>query len=513
MANPIVETVYGKVQGITDDGVHVFKGIHYGASTGGKNRFMPPQPPKPWKGVKEATEYGPSCWQPPEAVTRMGFWGATGVESMSEDCLVLNVWTRGLKDNRKRPVLVWIHGGGFRTESANHAPFYNGYFLAKAHDVVVVSVNHRLGIFGYLHLGEILGEQYAASGNSGMLDLVEALKWVRDNIAEFGGDPGNVTIFGQSGGGAKVSTLMAMPAAKGLFHRAIVMGGPGLRVKTAEEATKRAREFLEVIHVTPQRVHWLHELKPYVIYSAWMSLSQDTDRMGGDMAPVVDGKVIPAHPFDPVAAPTAANVPLIIGTNKDEWLFMMMRDPLFGKYTEEQMRERVIAALAQRLSDSVAVGKADELIAGYKRTRPDATPHDILAAIGSDRMRVASIRLAERKIDGGPAPVYMYLFTWESEVASGRLRSAHSFEIPFVFNYMNDPSVLFVGNRPERFKLAAAMSGAWVAFARSGNPNHEGLPQWPTYDKKDRATMLFNIESKVENDPFGEERKLWDGII
>ena len=256
MAAPIVETVYGKVQGITDDGVHVFKGIHYGASTGGKNRFMPPQPPKPWKGVKEATEYGPSCWQPPEAVTRMGFWGATGVEAMSEDCLVLNVWTKGLKDNRKRPVLVWIHGGGFRTESANHAPFYNGASLAKTHDVVVVSVNHRLGIFGYLHLGEILGEQYATSGNNGMLDLVEALKWVRDNIAEFGGDPGNVTIFGQSGGGAKVSTLMAMPAAKGLFHRAIVMGGPGLRVKTSEEATKRAREFLEVVHVTPQRTHW-----------------------------------------------------------------------------------------------------------------------------------------------------------------------------------------------------------------------------------------------------------------
>ena len=513
MANPIVETVYGKVQGITEDGLHIFKGIHYGASTAGKNRFMPPQPPKPWAGIKEVTEYGPSCWQPPEGVTRMGFWGATGVESMSEDCLMLNVWTKGLKDNGKRPVLVWIHGGGFRTESANHAPFYNGASLAKTYDVVVVSVNHRLGVFGYLHLGEIFGEQYATSGNNGMLDLVEALKWVRDNIARFGGNPGNVMIFGESGGGAKVSTLMAMPAAKGLFHHAIVQSGPGLRVKTSEDATLCAREFLDVVHVTPQRTNWLHEMKPYVIYLAWMSLSQGAERAGGDMSPVVDGKIIPAHPFDPVASPTAANVPLVIGTNKDEWLFMMMRDPLFGKYDEAQMRQRVVSTLSQRLNDKVATERADDLIAGYRRTRPGATPHDILAAIGSDRMRIASVRLAERKAAGGSAPVYMYLFTWESEVSRGQLKSAHSFEIPFAFNYMNDPSILFLGNRPERLKLAATMSGAWVAFAKSGDPNHTGLAKWPTYNKNDRATMMFNIESKVENDPFGEERKLWDGII
>ena len=513
MANPIVETVYGKVQGITEDGLHIFKGIHYGASTAGKNRFMPPQPPKPWAGIEEVTEYGPSCWQPPEGVTRMGFWGATGVESMSEDCLVLNVWTKGLKDNGKRPVLVWVHGGGFRTESANHAPFYNGASLAKTYDVVVVSVNHRLGVFGYLHLGEIFGEQYATSGNNGMLDLVEALKWVRDNIARFGGNPGNVMIFGESGGGAKVSTLMAMPAAKGLFHHAIVQSGPGLRVKTSEDATLCAREFLDVVHVTPQRTNWLHEMKPYVIYLAWMSLSQGAERAGGDMSPVVDGKIIPAHPFDPVASPTAANVPLVIGTNKDEWLFMMMRDPLFGKYDEAQMRQRVVSTLSQRLNDKVATERADDLIAGYRRTRPGATPHDILAAIGSDRMRIASVRLAERKAAGGSAPVYMYLFTWESEVSRGQLKSAHSFEIPFAFNYMNDPSILFLGNRPERLKLAATMSGAWVAFAKSGDPNHTGLAKWPTYNKNDRATMMFNIESKVENDPFGEERKLWDGII
>jgi para-nitrobenzyl esterase len=426
---------------------------------------------------------------------------------------VLNVWTPGLKDNAKRPVLVWIHGGGYLTESGNHTPFYNGALLAKTYDVVVVSVNHRLGIFGYLHLGEILGEQYATSGNNGMLDLVEALKWVRDNIDQFGGNPGNVMVFGESGGGAKVSTLLAMPVAKGLFHRAVVQSGPGLRAKPSEEATIRAKEFLDVVHVTPDRTRWLHEMKAYVIYLAWMSLSEGAERAGGDMSPVVDGRVLPAHPFDPVAAPTAADVPLIIGTNKDEYLFMMMRDPLFGQYNEAQMHQRVEALLAQRFGPRKASEQASSLIEGYRRTRPKATPHDILAAIGSDRFRIASVRLAERKAAGGPAPVYMYLFTWESEVSRGRLKSAHSFEIPFVFNYMNDPSVLFLGNKPERLKLAKAMSGAWVAFARSGNPNHDGLVKWPPYSADNRATMLFNIDCRVEKDPFGEERKLWEGII
>ena len=513
MADPIVETTNGKLQGTTDNGLHVFKGIHYGASTAHENRFLPPQPVKKWAGVREAREYGPSCWQPPENVTRMGFWGATGVDAMSEDCLVLNVWTRGLKDNAKHPVMVWIHGGGYRTESGNHAPFYCGANLARTYDVVTVSVNHRLGVYGYLHLGEVLGEKYATSGNNGMLDLVQALQWVKDNIAQFGGDPNNVMIHGESGGGAKVSTLLGMPAAKGLFQRAAIQSGPSLRARTSEDATLAAREFLDVVHVTPDRTNWLHEMKAYVIYSAWMSLNQGMERVGGDMSPVMDGRVIPAHPFDPVAAPTAGDVPVIVGTNKDEHLFMMMRDPLFGRYDEAQMRQRVVGLLSMRVGEKVAAERADALIAGYRRTRPGSTPHDILGAIGTDRMRVAAVRLAERKAAAGGAPAYMYLFTWQSEVSRGRLKSAHSFEIPYVFNYMDDPSILFLGDKPERLKLAAAMSGAWTTFARSGNPNHKGLADWPVYDGAKRATMLFNIESKVQDDPFAEERKLWDGII
>ncbi len=261
MTDPIAETAYGKVSGMTEGGVSAFKGIPYGAPTRGQNRFMPPLPPKPWSGVRDATEYGPSCWQPPDGIIRISYWGASGLDAMSEDCLTLNVWTPGLNDNGKRPVMVWIHGGGFRINSANHAPFYNGASLAKTYDIVVVSVNHRLGVFGYLHLGEIFAEQYASSGNAGMLDLVQALKWVRDNIVAFGGDPGNVMIFGESGGGAKVSTLMAMPAAKGLFHRAVVQSGPALRVKPLEQATQMAHEFLDVIRVTPDRANELQEMR------------------------------------------------------------------------------------------------------------------------------------------------------------------------------------------------------------------------------------------------------------
>ncbi|MDO9333773.1 MAG: carboxylesterase/lipase family protein [Dehalococcoidales bacterium] len=512
MAEPIVEITNGKVQGTTEDGIHVFKGIPYGAPTSGKNRFMPPQPAKPWAGIRDATRYGNACWQPSEGNVRMGYWGANGVDSMSEDCLFLNVWTKGLKDNGKRPVMVWIHGGGYRTGSANQAPFYNGAMLAKTYDVVVVSVNHRLNVFGYLYLAEIFGERYAASGNNGMLDLVEALKWVRDNIAQFGGNPGNVLIFGESGGGAKVSTLLAMPSAKGLFHRAVIQSGPSLRSQNPEDATRNAREFLDVVRITPERINQLHDNRADNIFYAYMAMSRSADRAGAEMGPVCDGKIIPVHPFDPVAAPTAANVPVIVGCNRDETAFMLMRDPLFGKFDEATMRQRVIATLAQRTSSKAVADMADNLIAGYRRTRPGATPHDILVAVGSDRMRIASIRLAERKAAGG-VPAYMYLFTWESLAWRGRLKSAHSFEIPFVFNYMHDPTVTFLGDKPERFKLAETMSGAWTTFAKSGDPNHKGMIKWPTYDKEKRATVIFNTECRIENDPFSEERKLWDGII
>jgi para-nitrobenzyl esterase len=513
----VVETTYGKVSGTIQNGVHSFKGIPYGGPTGGPNRFMPPMPPKPWPGIKDSTQYGPACWQDLHIYTKrdLDLLGFAGIDSMNEDCLVLNVWTSGLNDGGKRPVMVWLHGGDFFFGSGNSHPYYDGTSLAKTQDVVLVSVNHRLGVFGYLHLGEIAGERYASSGNAGMLDLVAALEWVRDNIAGFGGDPGNVTIFGESGGGKKVCLLMAMPAAKGLFHRAIVESGPTWKAKTVDVATQTAQNFLKVLEMSPKDIYVLHKVPADVIYSAWMALPHKASipMEKAQFKPVLDGKAIPVHPFDPAAAPTASDIPLMIGNNKDEMTFVLYKDPQFGKYSEATMRQSIIDN-TRGWSIDVTEEQVDKLVTTYYRNRPGATPHDLLVAIGSDIFSNASIRIAERKMDGGPAPVYMYLMAWESPALNGMLKSCHFLEIPFVFNNV-EPTVGILGDSPERFALAKSMSGAWAAFARSGDPNHEGIPHWPAYTKEKRATMIFNTECKVENDlhPDPEERKVWEGIF
>jgi para-nitrobenzyl esterase len=511
----VVETIWGKVRGTTQNGIHSFKGIPYGGPTDGPNRFMSPTPPEPWPGIKDATQYGPSSWQILEGATKrdLDLEGPFGVNAMSEDSLVLNVWTRGVNDQGKRPVMVWLHGGGFFTGSGDGLSFTDGTSLARTRGVVVVSVNHRLGVFGYLYLGEIAGEDYADSGNVGMLDLVAALQWVRDNIAMFGGDPGNVTIFGVSGGGQKVCLLMAMPSAKGLFHRAIVESGHCLKTETIEGATRIARTFLDVIGVSPKNIDVLHKMPASLIYNAWTALPPTPWIATGksQFHPVVDGKVLPAHPFHPVAAPAAADVPLIIGTNKDEITYMLRNDMQFGKYDEAAMRDCIVGNLREFFYD-VTPDQLEDLIAIYSRTRPGATLHDMLIAIASDFFRNGSIRIAERKASGSPAPVYMYLFTWESPAEHGMLKSCHVLELPFVFNNV-EPPVGLIGDAPERLTLAERMSSAWAAFARSGDPNHKGIPHWPVYRVEERATMILNTECHVENDPRSEERKAWDEIL
>ncbi len=433
---------------------------------------------------------------------------------MSEDCLFLNVWTAGLNDNGKRPVMVWCHGGGFSYGSGDHTSCFDGTNLAGMENVVLVTVNHRLGVFGYLHLGEIAGERYGTSGNSGMLDLVAALEWVRDNIAGFGGDPDNVTIFGNSGGGQKVCLLMAMPAAKGLFRRAIIESGHCLRARTSEQATRTAREFLNLLGISRERVDSLKEMRAEKIYAAWMALVPSLHWTEGknQFFPVVDGISIPAHPFDPVAAPTASDVTLIIGTNKDEMNFMLYQEPNFGKYTEAEMRRGITEIPMGIFGEIIPESKVESLIKAYRRTRPGAKPHELLTAIISDVVRLDSILIAERKMAGGAAPVYMYLLTWESPAFNGMLKACHALEIPFVFNNV-DPLVEIIGGAPERFALARAMSGAWAAFARCGDPSHEGIPHWPAYTKEKRATMIFDNTCRVETDPRREERKAWEGIF
>jgi para-nitrobenzyl esterase len=511
MSAPVVKTTAGAVRGAVVDGVETFLGVPYGAPTGGGRRFLPPIAVEPWSGEFEATAVGNACPQPDfvatgpvaEQITEL-FVGAGGraVDTHGEDCLSLNLWTPSSAGGDARPVMVWFHGGGWTMGSAN-SPQYDGTNLARRGDVVVVGVNHRLGALGYLALGELFGEQFAASGSSGALDMVLALEWVRDNIAAFGGDPGNVTIFGESGGGAKVCVLLGMPGAAGLFHRAIVQSGPMLRGVNPEKAAGTARAVLTALEVTT-----LEELRAV---PAARLVEVQTQVLGGPLggfgsghalAPVVDGIGLPAHPFDPVAAPTAASVPLLIGTTRDEMTLFTAAIPGFGMLTEQ-----VLPTVATTMNGA----DSGDLLEVYGRTRPDTSPAGRLTALMTDRFRVGSIRVAERKLAGGPAGVFMYRFDFTTPVLEGRLGSPHAIDIAFCFDNLD--KVGLHGGRPEAPALAAQVSEAWLAFARTGDPNHAGLPAWPAYDTDRRATMIFDVACHVADDPDGEERRAWDGRL
>ncbi|MGH2508069.1 MAG: carboxylesterase/lipase family protein [Ktedonobacteraceae bacterium] len=496
----IVETTAGKVRGKIINAVSSFKGIPYGATTGGRNRFRPPTKPEPWTGVRETLAYANSSPQPVRGSSLLrDAIGEARPEPEDEECLFLNVWTPGVGDNRKRPVLFWCHGGGF-TMGSGSAGFYNGINLANRGDVVIVTVNHRLGPLGFCYLGELAGEEYAASGNVGMLDIVAALAWVRDNIAAFGGDPGNVTIFGESGGGAKVSVLLAMPSAVGLFHRAIVQSGPGVRMTAREKATENAERLLKALGVSGRESSGLHKLTAAQIIEANAKVNRNPLQGWG---PVVDGHVLPHHPFDPVAPAISAHIPLMIGTNKDEATLFLLPDP--------EVRTLDEAGLQRRVQELVG-GHADALIATYRHAAPEASPSDLFLALASDRMmRINSVTLAERKHAQGAAPVFMYLFTWETPALDGKLKSCHALEIPFVFDNVAH-SGNFIGNAPECAKIAENMSEAWLAFARDGVPSYRGLPAWPAYTPAERATMVFGTTCHVTNDPGSAQRKAWNEI-
>jgi len=489
-----VETTFGKVRGRTVNGIRAFKGIPYGASTAGANRFMPPMKPTAWTGTRDALDFGPSCPQLPGFKTpEIQLMQNLSSNPSSEDCLALNVWTPGT-DGAKRPVMFWLHGGGFQFGSGSQ-PFYDGENLARRGNVVTITINHRLGSLGFLHLADLGGPAFARSGNVGILDAVAALEWVRDNVERFGGDPKNVMIFGESGGGSKVSTLLGMPAAKGLFEKAAIESGPALTATTREAATRTASAYLATLGLDKTKLDRLQTLPVQHLIEA-----QSMTR--GGFSPVRDGDVIPEHMFEPVATRISEEVPLLIGSNKDEGTFLLQSEADLFTMDDAALRAKVKNAMG---SDEAAARVLDL----YRRTYPGAKPTDYWVQIYTDRsMRTRSITLAERKAALNKAPVYMYFFAWDTVGFGGKYKAMHMAEIPFVFDNIANAEAM-THKLPEAQTLADKMSNAWLAFAKTGSPATKELPQWTPYSADHRATMIFDNSPRLENDPARELRLFW----
>jgi para-nitrobenzyl esterase len=506
---PIVETNAGRVLGTVVEGILAFKTVPYAASTAGTNRFLPPQPLAPWPGLRDCTEFSGRAPQaglaPPPRAELADFSGAPDPSPETEDCLTLNIWTPAA-DTARRPVMVWFHGGAFSYGNAN-APRLRGTRLARQQDVVVVCVNQRLNIFGHLDLSAAGDERYRHSGNAGTLDMVAALAWVRDNIAGFGGDPGCVTIFGESGGGGKVSVLLAMPAAEGLFHRAIIQSGAVVRLRTRERAL--ALTDLVLRHLDAS-VAALPRLPPAALLAAigpaqaalGPSPTPLFDRY--PFGPVVDGDIVPAHPFDPVASEVQADIPLIIGDMKDETAnFLAPVEKVWDRtLTEAEMIERVAPIAGDRTRLVVEL---------YGRLYPGMNPAERLIAITTDsNFRIRSLVLAQRRAALRRGPVWMYSFEWQTPVLGGRLKAPHAMDVPFTFNTLDLTNA--TGGSAAAQSLADTISAVWAAFARAGRPEHSSIPAWPTYDTPDRATLVLDLPCRICRDPGGEARTLWQEI-
>lgn len=494
--NAIAETESGTVAGYQENGVYIYKGIPYAKA----ERFMPPQPVAKWEGIRSSRAYGPTCPQGKRAgwyhdESAFAFDWNDGFPD--EDCLRVNIWTPGLKDGKKRPVMVWLHGGGYAAGSGQELPSYDGSNLAKNGDVVVVTLNHRLNALGFLDLSAF-GDKYAKSGNAGLLDLVAALQWVNKNIASFGGDAQNVTIFGQSGGGGKVSTLLATPSAKGLFHKAIIQSGSMLRTMEATYSRRIGTAVVEELGLKPSQLDQLQTI-PYEKLlaageTAIKKVKEQAEKEGISSfifgwAPTVDGDVLPAQPFDPQAPAQSKDIPVMIGTTLHEFT-MSTYVPAYRTIT----KEKAVEILKQKYGE-----KTDDFLIAFEKAYPYYEPKDLLDV--DVIFRPGAVEQARLKAAQQGAPVYMYLFTWESPVMNGSLRSTHCMEIPFVFDNVTRHASMTGGSGKAQI-LAQKMSSAWINFARTGNPNHESLPQWDPYTAQKGATMCFDnvCEEKYNHD-------------
>lgn len=504
-----VQVAEGRLRGVRTGGVDAYKGVPYGAGVSGANRFKPARPVAPWTGVFDATKLGTPSLQDPTTVY------GRNEPAPGEDCLVLNVWTPA-GGGKGRPVMVYNHGGGYTTGSGGSTA-QDGAVLAREHDVVVVATNHRLGVLGYLYLGELGRAEYAGSGNQGLSDIVLALKWVARSIEAFGGDPNNVTIFGESGGGAKTSCLYAMPSIAPLFSRAIIQSGPVVRISTPDVAAETTRMFLAQLGIAPADWRKVLDAPASQILAAQKALNAQVrgDSGGwkgiqslnpGAYGPIVDGDLLPHHPFDPTAPASAADKPLMIGWLDSEAAFFAWT----GKDVEAFRLDE--AGLKARLSGRFG-DKAQALIDAYRSDRPGATPSDVyLAAASYYAMGAGSVLAAERKAAQGKAPVYVYNIAYRSnrrmDGTDIELGAMHASDIPLVFNTVASPDTL-AGSRADRFAAARNISAMWANFARTGRPSAPGQPAWPAYDLKTRSTMVLDVACTAVPDRFGAERRAW----
>lgn len=494
-ATAVVNTTNGPVRGRFEWGlVQSFKGLRYAAPPVGPLRFRPPQPLRKWTEVVDADRFGSAAMQSP------GQPDAPFDEKRSEDCLFLNVWTNSLEG--RKPVMVWLHGGAFSSGAGSRPTYWGDHFARSG--VVLVSLNHRLNIFGYTQLPDSWGPDYVSSGIAGMLDIVAALEWVKANIAQFGGDPDNVTIFGESGGGAKVSLLLGMPPAKGLYHKAIIQSGAALDATPRAYAQALGGALTETLGVKPGDVAALAAVDAQTIFASQKAATDKVSHLKkdgfliGDFTPSIDGKSLPRGPFTPEAQAMAADIPLIIGTNKDEGTMFALGDKTLAGETDAGFAQRVHARYPKQ---------GDRMAAALRAAYPDYSPGELVTAMNGNRMFwIDSVTLAERKLKQ-PAPVWMYRMDREIPTFGGAMKAGHATELSYVFGtYENVRS--FVGPGEDPARMSAQMHTAWVAFATTGDPQSPAIPAWPRYDLAKRQTMIFDVQSRVVSDPQSDLRKL-----